>query len=96
MLEILLNTTDIRNLGAWKYSCRYSRRYIPSPSEAIQHLSNSFRFKDQISFARHSHVVNKFKCQWCQPLYIGETFHHLTTRVSEHLGVLAYTEDPLT
>ena len=60
-----------------------------------QRLSSLFRFKDQIPFAIRSRVICKFKCQWCQSLYIGETFHHLHTRVSGHLGVSAYTGKPL-
>ena len=60
-----------------------------------QRLSSLFRFKGEIPFAIRSRVVYKFKCQWCQSLYIGETFRHLHTRVSEHLGVSAYTGKPL-
>ena len=60
-----------------------------------QRLSTLFCSEDQIHFALRSRVVYKFKCKWCQSLYIGETFRHLYTRVSEHLGVSAYTGKPL-
>ena len=60
-----------------------------------QRLSSLFHFKDQIPFALRSRIVYKFKCQWCQSLYIGETFRYLHTRVSEHLRVSADTGKPL-
>ena len=48
-----------------------------------QHLSSLFCFKDQILFALCSHIVYEFKCQWCQSLYINETFCHLHMHVLE-------------
>ena len=63
--------------------------------KSTERLSSLFRLKDQIPFALRSRVVYKFKCQWCQSLYVSETFRHSHTRASEHLGVSAYTGKPL-
>ena len=44
-----------------------------------------FNVKDPISKSLKSFVVYKFVCPCCNPCYIGETTHHLSTRVKEHL-----------
>ena len=42
-----------------------------------------------------SNVVYKFKCQSCHALYIGKTCRNLHTRVCEHMGISAYTDNEI-
>ena len=48
-------------------------------------------FKDKIPDALRSCVVYSFKCRCCSASYVGQTVHHLHTRVSEQLGISALT-----
>ena len=48
-------------------------------------VADMFNVKDPISKSLKSFVVYKFVCPCCNPCYIGETTHHLSTRVKEHL-----------
>ena len=43
-----------------------------------------------------SSVVYKYECNRCKSVYIGKTSRHLSTRVSEHLGISYRTSVPLT
>ena len=42
-----------------------------------------------------SHVVYKYKCQWCGALYVGQTRRHIHARISEHMGVSSKTGSKL-
>ena len=42
-----------------------------------------------------SNVVYKFMCQSCHAMYIGETCRNLHTRVCEHRGISAYTDNEI-
>ena len=44
-----------------------------------------FNGKDPIPKFLKSFVVYKFFCPGCNASYIGETTHHLSTRIKEHL-----------
>ena len=48
-------------------------------------LQDLFSSKDFLPVALKSFVVYKFTCAGCQSCYIGETKHHLPTRIKEHL-----------
>ena len=48
-------------------------------------IGNLFSVKDKIPMSLRTFVVYKFTCAGCQSCYIGETKHHLTTRIKEHL-----------
>ena len=50
-------------------------------------LSSFFPFKDKVPKFLRSGVVYLFKCRCCSASYVGQTTHHLHTRVSEHLGI---------
>ena len=55
-----------------------------------------FRFKDTVPVPLRSSIVYKYECNRCKSVYIGKTSRHLSTRVSEHLGVSYRTAVPLT
>ena len=59
------------------------------PGKRLSHL---FNFKDRIPKVLGSCVVYSYTCQCCSALYVGQTAHHLHTRVSDHLGVSALTD----
>ena len=42
-----------------------------------------------------SHLVYKYKCQWCGALYVGQTRRHIHARISEHMGVSSKTGSKL-
>ena len=48
-------------------------------------LSSFFSFKDTLSKSLQSYVVYQFTCAGCKTCYVGETKHHLNTRIKEHL-----------
>ena len=49
-------------------------------------LRNLFSVKDSVPRELHSRVIYKFTCACCNACYIGETGHHFSTRVREHLS----------
>ena len=55
---------------------------------AFSHLKlNSFSScKDTLLRSLQSYAVYQFTCAGCKACYIGETKHHLNTRIEEHLG----------
>ena len=55
-----------------------------------------FRFKDTVPLPLMSSLVYKYVCNRCQSVYIGKTSRHLSTRISEHMGVSYRTSVPLT
>ena len=57
-------------------------------------ISSFFPFKDKVPKFLKSGVVYLFKCQCCSASYVGQTTHHLHTRVSEHLGISPVTGRP--
>ena len=59
-------------------------------------LKNMFKFKDTIPIPLRSSLVYKYNCNRCNSVYVGKTSRHLSTRVSEHLGVSYRTSVPLT
>ena len=63
-------------------------RFVIRPTLRLSHL---FTFKDKILKGLRSCVVYHFKCRCCSASYVGQTVHHLHTRVSEHLGISALT-----
>ena len=63
-------------------------RFVFRPTLRLSHLFSS---KDKIPKALRSCVVYSFKCRCCSASYLGQTVRHLHTRVSEHLGVSAFT-----
>ena len=50
-------------------------------------IGSMFSTKDlqKILYTLESQLVYKFACSGCNASYIGETNHHLSTRVKEHL-----------
>ena len=50
-----------------------------------------FRFKDRIPMKLRSCIVYKFQCQRCKVLYLDETCRQLHVRISDHVGISAYT-----
>ena len=54
-------------------------------------LSNFLLFKDRIPMKLRSCIVYKFQCQRRDALYLGETCRQLHVRISDHMGISAYT-----
>ena len=48
-------------------------------------------FKDRIHLSLRSRIVYKYKCQCYNALYVGETVRHFHKRISEHMGISAFT-----
>ena len=48
-------------------------------------VGDLFSVKDAIPKLLKSFVLYKFVCPGCNACYVGETTHHLSTRVEEHL-----------
>ena len=59
-------------------------------------IGNLFKFKDTVPVPLRSSLVYKYVCNRCNSVYIGKTSRHLSTRISEHLGVSYRTSVPLT
>ena len=59
-------------------------------------IKNMFKFKDTVPLPLMSSLVYKYICNRCQSVYIGKTSRHLSTRISEHMGVSYRTAVPLT
>ena len=57
----------------------------------MQRLSAIFRFKDRIPLSLRSRIVYNYKCQCCNALYVRETVRHFHKRISEHMGISAFT-----
>ena len=76
-------------------SSAYPHLQIRIAFRPVSRLSNFFRFKDRLPLKLRSHVVYKFTCRRCQASYIGETCRLLHTRISDHIGISAYTGKPL-
>ena len=57
-------------------------------------ISSFFPFKDKVPKLMRSGVVYLFKCRCCSASYVGQTTHHLHTRISEHLGISPITGKP--
>ena len=76
-------------------SSAYPHLQIRIAFRPVSRLSNFFRFKDRLPLKLRSHVVYKFMCRRCQASYIGETCHLLHTRITDHIGISAYTGKPL-
>ena len=89
------HSLQIRKQVAKLFASAFPQIQLRVIFKPIRRLSSFFRFKDQIPLALRSRVVYKFKCQCCESLYIGETIRHLHARVSEHMGVSAYTGKPI-
>ena len=49
-------------------------------------LSSFFSCKDNLPKSRQSYIVYQFIYAGCKVCYIGETKHHLNTRIEEHFG----------
>ena len=49
-------------------------------------IKNLFSFKDPIPSNLKSCVVYQFTCAACNSRYIGETMHHISTRMKEHIS----------
>ena len=76
------NSTRKKNYELCKTFCKNTNvKLLFSPSK----LQELFSSKDCLPVALKSFVVYKFTCAGCQPCYIGETKHHLPTRIKEHL-----------
>ena len=58
-------------------------------------ISSFFCFKDCLPFGLRSYVIYEFTHQCCQELCVGEGCLLLYTRISGHIGILAYTGKPL-
>ena len=54
-----------------------------------------FKFKDTIPIPLRSSLVYKYNCNRCNSVYVCKKSRHLSTRVSEHLGVSYRTSLPL-
>ena len=50
-------------------------------------VADMFNMKDPIPKSLKSFVVYKFVCPGCNASYIGETTHHSSTRIKEHLEI---------
>ena len=48
-------------------------------------IKNLLTVKDSVHRSLGSCVVYKFSCAGCNSFYLGETTHHLSTRVCENL-----------
>ena len=57
-------------------------------------IRNVFRVKDIIPTSMNSKVVDKFNCNICNDIYVGETKRQLLGRQYEHLGKSVLTENP--
>ena len=58
-------------------------------------LSHILKFKDLISTDLNSHVIYHFNCSSCNAGYIGETRVHYKIRQCQHLGISAFTGNPV-
>ena len=90
-----LHSIQIRKQIIKLFSPAYPHFQLRCIFRPVQRLSSFFRFKDRIPFGLRSRVVYKFKCQCCDVLYFGETIRHLHTRFSEHMGISACANKPL-
>ena len=59
-------------------------------------IKNYFNFKDKAPDTVQSLVVYKYICNRCNSVYVGKTSRHLSTRISEHIGISFRTGIPLT
>ena len=65
-----------------KYYCKSTNiKIVFSPFK----VGNLFSVKGSVPKYLRSFVVYRFTCPGCNASYIGETTHHLTTRIKEHL-----------
>ena len=48
-------------------------------------IGNLLGVKDSVPDGLHSRVVYKYVCTGCNACYVGETCHHYSTHVREHL-----------
>ena len=44
---------------------------------SLNKIHNAFRFKDQIPIYMNSNVIDKYKCNICNDVYIDEKKRHL-------------------
>ena len=58
-------------------------------------IKNMFKFKDTVPVPLMSSLIYKYNCSRCNSVYVGKTSRHLSTRVSEHIGVSYRTSVPL-
>ena len=57
-------------------------------------ICSFFRSKDLVPPMVGANLVYIYSCEQCNATYIGETSHHLKTRICEHLGVSSRTGNP--
>ena len=77
------NNTQKKIKELCKKFCKNSNKNIAfSPFKTGDLFSN----KDCLPSRLKSFVVYKFVCAGCQSCYIGETEHHLPTKINEHLA----------
>ena len=50
-------------------------------------MKNYFNFKDKAKRELRSLLVHNFKCNSCNPEYIGKAKQHYRTRTSDHIGI---------
>ena len=92
MLPFLgVHSSQIRNQINKLFSSAYPHIQIRCIFRPMQRLSAIFRFKDRIPLSLRSRIVYKYKCQCCNALYVGETVRHFHKRISEHMGISAFT-----
>ena len=58
-------------------------------------LSHILKFKDLISSDLNSHVLYHFNCSTCNAGYIRETRVHYKITQCQHLGISAFTRNPV-
>ena len=81
-IDFYSNRTKKKKYELCKRFCKNTNvKIVFSPFK----LQDLFSSKDCLPVGLKSFVVYKFTCAGCQSCYIGETKHHLPTRIKEHL-----------
>ena len=92
MLPFLgVHASQIRNQINKLFSLAYPHIQIGCIIRPMQRLSAFFRGKDRAPLSLRSCIFFKYKCQCSNALYDGETVRHFHRRLSEHMGISAFT-----
>ena len=80
---------------ALHYSLPYIGYFFDVTKKKLRHIYERFwefvlplklSCKDTLPKSLQSYVIYQFTCAECKACYVGETKHHLNTRIEEHLG----------
>ena len=88
-----VHSSQIRNQINKLFSSTYRHIQIRCIFPPMQRLSAFFRLKGRIPLSLRPLIVYIYECQCCNALYVGETVRHFHKRISEHMGISAFTGD---